>query len=160
MASKGDPAKPTPIPLRELISEYKSRSENITKAVRAMALGVIAALWAIFTAEGVTVADTGLFELSSDLLVKVSFVCATATLLTDLLHYCVVLWMTTIGIDRYEDRLSQGKKVEFFYDEENLGRFGYSLYWVGYWLFPAKVIIALFSGFSFVMMAFAVGLNQ
>ena len=131
-------------------------SEALSKGVRAMALGIIAGLWAIFTADGIELLPHGLVGLPTSLLVRLAFILASATLVVDLLQYIAALWMTNIGIDKWEGREDESEEVEFSYDQDHLGHFGLALYWLSFLLFPAKLILAVCGGLSFVALAFAV----
>ena len=128
----------------DLVKELKWFSEAVSKGVRATAFGTIAALWAVLSADGVTLLDTALGGMPTSRLVSFAFIFASAALLVDMLQNIAALWMTNIGIDMWESREKVGETVTFGYDRENLGRFGLFLYWANYSLYPLKLLRGLF----------------
>lgn len=131
-------------------------SEAVSKGVRATAFGIIAAIWAVFSAEGIKLLANGLLGVPTGMLVRLAFIFASAALIVDVLQYISALWMTNIGMDRWEKRESAGEKVEFYYNRDNLGWFGMALYWLNYGLFPTKLILAVAGGLTFFFFAFAI----
>ena len=140
----------------DLTKDLRWYSEAVSKGVRTTAFGTIAAIWAVFTADGIVLLPTALFGLPTSLLVKLAFIFASVTLLADVLQYIAALWMTNIGMDRLDKREEPGDTVELYYDRDNLGRLGITLYWLNFVLLPVKLILALAAGTSFVFFAFAV----
>jgi hypothetical protein len=150
----------TPVKYEALQKNLDWYSEALSKTIRVTAIAIIAALWTIFTADEVNLGTTGLFGLPTETLVRSCFVFASATLLLDALQYIAAYWMTVIALDRYDTRASAGRKVKFYYDQENLGKSGLALYWSNFWLFPAKLIVAVAGGLSFFALAFAIQLGS
>ncbi len=62
---------------KELQKDRDWYSEAVSKAVRATAFGIIAAIWAVFTADGIEILAKGLFGVPTSLLVKLAFVFAS-----------------------------------------------------------------------------------
>ncbi len=131
-------------------------SQAVSKGVRSTAFGIIAATWVVFTAEGIELLANGLLGVPTAVLVRLAFILASAVLIVDVLQYISALWMTSIGMDRWDKRESAGEKVEFYYDLDNLGWFGLALYWLNFGLFPIKLILAIAGGLSFFFFAFAI----
>jgi len=142
----------------DLVNELKWFSEAVSKGVRATAFGTIAALWAVLSSDGVRLLDTALGGMPTSRLVSLAFIFASAALLVDMLQNVAALWMTNIGIDRWEAHEEDGETVTFDYNRENLGRFGLFLYWANYSLYPIKLLLAIFAGAVFVCFAFAITL--
>lgn len=63
-----------PVPYAVLEKNYYRFSETLSKVVRSGALAIIAAIWAIFTAEGIRLAPSAAFEIQTQALVRASFV--------------------------------------------------------------------------------------
>ena len=142
--------------LKEQLNWY---SGAISSAVRTTSFGVIAAIWAIFTADGLTIKKATLFGLSTSDSVTAAFVCASGSLLADILQYVCAYWMTSICVDKFEVARENNKRVEFYYDRKCLGGFGLILYKVSFYLLPIKLILAIASAVSFVFVAFSVSLS-
>ena len=136
-------------------------AESVGKGVRAIALGTIGAIWAIMSADGVELAGTALFGFSTPNLVKFAFVFASASLLCDLLQGVTAFWMYHLGLERWEKRKKKNKDKDFSFDyeKEHLGSFGVVLYWLNTAFFPAKLVLAVLAGATFVCLAFAVSLT-
>ena len=83
----------TSIDYDELIAEYKWYAESVGKGVRAMALGTIAAIWAVMSADGITLNEAGLFGLCTSSLVTAAFVLASGALFLDFLQGVAAFWM-------------------------------------------------------------------
>lgn len=145
---------------KDLKDQLDWYSSTISNAVRTTSFGVIAAIWAIFTANGLSLGETGLFGASSQLLVRLAFVFASGALLSDILQYVSAYWMTSIGYDKYEVDLENDSSKKFFYNKECLGSWGCLLYSLGFVLFPLKLVLAIFSAFSFLFLAFGVSIDQ
>jgi len=143
----------------ELTEEYKWYAESVGKGVRAMALGTIAAIWAVMSADGVTLEGAGLFGLSTSGLVTAAFVFASGALFLDLLQGVSAFWMYYIGLERWELREKEQKSFSFAYDKKHLGKFGVFLYWMNTVLFPGKLFLAILAGGTFVCLAFAITLG-
>jgi hypothetical protein len=139
--------------LKDQLNWYSS---SVSSAVRTTAFGVIAAIWAVFTADGISLKEHGLFGVPTELSVKLAFIFAGGALLTDILQYVATYWMTSIGVDRWEANEADGKKVEFYYDRDNLGGFGTFLYRASFVLFPCKLVLAILSAVAFLFLAFGV----
>jgi hypothetical protein len=135
-------------------------SASVSTAVRTTAFGVIAAIWAVFTADGISLNHNGLLGVPTSLSVKWAFVFAGGALMTDILQYVSAYWMTSIGFDRFEAAEEETNSVEFHYDSENLGIFGAFLYHVSFILFPCKLILAILSALAFLFLAFAVDVSS
>ncbi len=142
--------------LREQLNWY---SGSVSSAVRTTSFGVIAAIWAIFTADGISLNANGLFDVPSYIYVRLTFVFAAAALFADILQYVTSYWMTSIGYDNYENTLAENKDAEFYYDDENLGLLGLALYKLGFLLFPAKLILSILSALIFFILAFGITIN-
>lgn len=142
----------------DLTDEYKWYAESVGKGVRAMAVGTIAAIWVVMSANGVTLAESGLFGLPASGLVRAAFIFASAALFLDLLQGIAAFWMLHIGLEKWETRRAKDESVSFSYDKESLGKFGVFLYWANTWLFPGKLFLATLAGATFVCLAFAVTL--
>lgn len=139
--------------LRDELNWY---STSVSASVRTTAFGVIAAIWAIFTADGLTLTDATTMGISTSMAVKFSFVFASAGLLADILQYISSYWMYSIGIDKHEAFLAKEKDKEFFYNKECLGLFGMFLYKFSFYLFPFKLGLVIFSAVCFLLVAFNV----
>lgn len=150
----------TDIKYKDVIDEYKWYAESIGKGVRAIALGTIGAIWAVMSAEGVILEDAGLFDFSTSILVKLTFVFASAALLFDLLQGITAFWMYHIGLEKWENKKKKIEEFSFAYDREHLGRFGVFLYWSNTAFFPTKLILAILAGATFVCLAFAISLSS
>ena len=122
----------------DLKKELNWYSTSVSTAVRTTAFGVIAAIWAVFTADGITLNTDGVFGMPTDLYVKASFIFAGAALLVDILQYVASYWMTSIGVDNWEKAERNKQEVNFTYGKECLGRFGYFLYRVSFILFSIQ----------------------
>ncbi len=146
-------AEPT---LDDLKKELHWYSGAVSKAVRTAAFGVIAAIWAIFTADGIVLQASGLFGVSTNLSVRLAFVFSSAALLTDIVQYVSAYWMTNIGYGRFETKLSGNASAKFLYNTDNLGCFGLFLYKLSFWLFPLKLVFAVLSALAFLFLAFGV----
>lgn len=140
----------------ELKGQLDWYSQSISNAVRTTSFAVIAAIWAIFTAGGLSLLETGLFGVSSQLSVQLAFIFASGALLSDILQYVSAYWMTNIGYGRFEADLERDNDKKFFYSKECLGSLGHFLYNLGFLLFPLKLILAILSACSFVFLAFSV----
>lgn len=134
-------------------------SDTVSKAVRTVAFGTIAGVWAVLTADRLTLTDTIAFGWSTSIVVTAAFVFSSFALLADIVQYVAAYKMTDIGIDRWEDKDSKGEPVEFYYDKVNLGRWGYFLYQLNYRLFRVKFALAILAGTAFVIFAFAIRLT-
>ena len=143
----------------ELTDEYKWYAESVGKGVRIMALGTIAAIWAVMSADGVTLEGAGLFGLSTSGLVTAAFVFASGALFLDLLQGVSAFWMYYIGLEKWEVRKKEEKSFSFAYDKKHLGKFGVFLYWMNTVLFPGKLFLAILAGGTFVCLAFAITLG-
>lgn len=143
----------------ELKAQLDWYSNSISNAVRTTSFGVIAAIWAIFTADGLSLSPTGLFGVSSQSSVQLAFIFASGALLSDILQYVSAYWMTSIGYSKYEADLENENEKKFFYSKECLGRWGHFLYNLGFLLFPLKLILAILSACSFVFLAFSVSIT-
>ena len=144
------------IKLDDLKKQLDWYSNAVSTSVRTTAFGVIAAIWAVFTADGISISPTSIFGIETEIAVKLAFVFAGGALLTDILQYVAVYWMTNIGVDNWELAQSKKKQVEFYYDRANLGMWGLILYNVSFILFPCKLILAILSAVAFVFLAFSV----
>jgi hypothetical protein len=91
--------------------------------------------------------------------VRLAFIFAAGTLLTDILQYVAAYWMTSIGYDKFETATSKNKKATFCYDRKNLGRFGVFLYRFSFVLFPCKLVLAILSAVAFLFLAFAISVS-
>ena len=140
----------------DLKKELNFFSGAVSGAVRTTAFGVIAAIWAIFTADGISLQQSGLFGVPTELLVKLAFVLAGGAILTDILQYVCSYYMTSMGVDRWDVAEEEGKEVDFAYDKDNLGAIGFYLYRASFLLFPVKLVLAILSAVSFFFIAFAV----
>ncbi|MCG7974901.1 MAG: hypothetical protein JAZ16_07585 [Candidatus Thiodiazotropha taylori] len=149
----------TDIKYEDVTEEYKWYAESVGKGVRAMALGTIGAIWAVLSADGVSLEDTALFGFPSQFLVKLAFVFASAALLSDLLQGITAFWMYHLGLEKWEKQERNNEEFTFAYDREHLGLFGILLYWSNTAFFPIKLILAIMAGATFVCLAFAVTLN-
>ena len=147
------------ITLETLKNDLDSYSTTVSSTVRTTALGVIAALWAVFTADGIVVQATTIMEIPTNLAVRSAFVFSSAALLCDVIQYVSSYWMTSIGYDRFENIIDENKQAEFLYDKTNLGTFGVILYQLGFYLFPFKLALAIFSAVSFVFVAFGIDIK-
>ena len=145
---------------KEVVSEYKWFAESVGKAVRVISLGTIGAIWAVMSADGVTLENTALFTIPTAFLVKFAFVFASAALLFDLLQGVTAFWMYHIGLEKWDNREDVDEKFSFAYDREHLGRFGVFLYWSNTACLPCKLILAILAGVMFVCLAFAVSLSS
>lgn len=145
--------------LEKLKEDYGWFSQALTNSTRIGVISLVGALWAILTTNSITLLDKGVFGLETDFLGRAIFLLAGITLITDFIQYLAALWMSNIGIDRYEDHLSKKKKVEFSYDKEHLGNWGITLYWINFWCFPLKIIAALLCFMSFILLSFAIDFN-
>jgi len=148
------------ISYEKLTNELDGYSTAVSKGVRTAAFGTIAAIWAVATADGIALDETGLFGVSTDCLVRASFILAGAALLVDLLQYIAAYWMTSIGIDKWEKREASGKEVKFSYDKTNLGRNGLLLYRLSFVLFPLKLGLSVLAATAFFFFTFAVTLPK
>jgi hypothetical protein len=140
----------------DLTRELHWHSETVSKGVRATAFGTIAAIWAIYTADGIAIDEQTIFGLRSGVFTKWAFVLASGALLADILQYCCALWMYNIGINKCQSREASGEEFEFQYTRKYLGWFGAFLYHFSYWIYPAKLVMAIGGGFCFVFFAFAI----
>ena len=143
----------------ELNAEYKWYAESVGKGVRAMALGTIAAIWVVMSADGVTLKEAGLFALSTSGLVTAAFVFASGALVLDLLQGVAAFWMYYIGLEKWEVRKKNNESFSFAFDKRHLGNFGVFLYWMNTLLFPGKLFLAILAGGTFVCLAFAITLS-
>jgi hypothetical protein len=139
--------------LREQLNWY---STTVSASVRTTAFGVVAALWAIFTAEDLSLTEISIFGISTSTAVKLAFVFASSTLLADILQYVSSYWMYNIGMDKHETLNDGETKKDFYYNSECLGHFGIFLYKVSFYLFPAKLLLVVLSAASFLLLAFSV----
>lgn len=146
-------AEPTLVDLKEELHWY---SGAVSNAVRTTAFGVIAAIWAIFTADGIVVQTSGLFDVPTKISVRLAFIFSSAALLTDLVQYVSAYWMTNIGYGRFEKRLSGDASAKFLYNTDNLGCFGVFLYKLSFWLLPLKLVFAVLSAVAFLFLAFGI----
>ena len=144
---------------KEVTDEYKWYAESVGKGVRAIALGTIGAIWAVLSADGVSLGETALFELRTSSLVKLAFVFASSALLFDLLQGITAFWMYHIGLEKWEKRKTNKTKFSFLFDKEHLGELGVFLYWSNTAFFPLKLILALLAGTMFVCLTFAISLD-
>ena len=142
--------------LDDLKGQLNWYSSSVSSAVRTTAFGVIAALWAIFSAEGLSLSESGLFGLPTDFSVRWVFVFASAALLTDILQYVSAYWMTNICVDKYELAKESKPDIAFYYNDQCLGKFGHILYRLSFYLFPTKLILAIASSLLFVILVFGV----
>ena len=142
--------------LDELKKQLDWYSGSVSSAVRTTSFGVIAAIWAVFTADGISLQSSGLFGVPTHFSVRMAFVFAGGALLTDILQYVAAYWMTSIGFDKLEKASSQKKQVKFCYDRKNLGLFGAFLYKLSFVLFPCKLVLAILSAVAFLFLAFGV----
>lgn len=149
-------AEPT---LDDLKKELHWYSGAVSNAVRTAAFGVIAAIWAIFTADGIVLQASGLFGMPTKISVRLAFIFSSGALLTDIVQYVSAYWMTSIGYGRFETRLSGDVSAKFIYNKVNLGSFGVFLYKLSFWLFPLKLIFAVLSALAFVFLAFGVDIS-
>jgi hypothetical protein len=139
--------------LREQLNWY---STTVSASVRTTAFGVIAALWAIFTADDLSLTEVTIFGISTSTAVKLAFIFASSTLLADILQYVSSYWMYNIGMNKHEASDVVENKKEFYYNSECLGKLGISLYNVSFYLFPAKLLLVVLSASSFLLLAFSV----
>jgi len=140
----------------DLTEQLEWYSAAVSNAVRTTAFGVIAALWAIFTAQNLDLSETGLLATST--LVKMAFVFASSALLADMIQYIVVYWMTNICVDRFESKVqhSDEKDIDFFYNSDCMGLFGFFLYKLSFYLLTSKLILAIASALTFLTLAFTI----
>ena len=144
----------------DLTKQFKEYSDLVSKGVRTVAFGTIAAIWAVATADGITLNQTGLFQIPTEYLVRASFVLAAAALLADLLQYITAYWMTSIGIDKWDEREAHGEKVEFYYDKKNLGCWGELLYKLSFKLLPLKLSLSVLGATAFLFLTVAVTVTK
>lgn len=137
--------------LRDQLNWY---STTISASVRTTAFGVIAAIWAIFTADDLTLTEVSFWGIQTSTSVKLAFIFASATLLADILQYVSSYWMYNIGIDKHE--ALENEQKEFFYNKECLGWRGILFYKLSFFLFPAKLILVVLSAASFLLLTFSV----
>ena len=150
----------TTLSLEDLRKQLDWYSSSVSSAVRATSFGVIAAIWAIFTADGISLESSGLFGVPTYLAVRLAFIFAAGALLTDILQYVAAYWMTSIGYDKFETASSKKEQATFSYDRENLGRFGVFLYRFSFILFPCKLVLAILSALAFLLLAFGVSVGE
>lgn len=147
------------IPFEELVDSNKVFSDAVGRGVRIIAFGVIAAVWAVLTADRISLASTGLWGLSTPALVTYTFIFASTTLLADIVQYVAAYWMTSIGINRWDAAEQAGKEIEFFYNKTNLGTLGICLYWLNRATLFVKIMLALAAGATFVALSIAIELS-
>ena len=149
----------TTISLKDLGEQLNWYSSSVSSAVRATAFGVIAAIWAIFTADGISLESSGLLGVPTQSSVRSAFILAAGALFTDILQYVAAYWMTSIGYDKFEAVFSQNEQATFSYDRENLGRFGVFLYGCSFLLFRCKLVLAILSAVAFLFLAFGISVG-
>lgn len=142
--------------LEKLHEELNWYSGSVSVAVRTTAFGVMAAIWAMFTAQGLELGHVGLFGIPTQNSIRFAFVFASLTLLADILQYVCAYWMTSICVDRLEDASEKGQDLQLYYNRDCLGGWGILLYRTSFILFPTKMILAILSALSFVALAFGV----
>lgn len=135
--------------LKELFNWY---STAISTAVRTTSFGVIGAIWAVFTADGLSVETTGLLGVSTQDSVKAAFMLASAAIFADIFQYACGYFMSKVGMER----LQKNPTAKFSYNVDNLGCFGYALYRLSFALFLAKLMLAVSSAVAFFFVAFAI----
>ncbi len=149
---------PKPIERAKLDESLAWYSDAVSKGVRTIAFGSIAGIWAVLTADRLTLTDTVASGLNTSYVITATFVLSSLTLLVDIVQYIAAYSMTDIGIDRWEAEESNGESVEFYYDKANLGAWGFFLYKLNYRLFRVKLVLAILAGIAFVVFAFAIKL--
>ena len=149
----------TSLSLKDLRNQLDWYSNSVSSAVRATSFGVIAAIWAVFTADGISLESSGLFGVSTHSSVRLAFIFAAGAFLTDILQYVAAYWMTSIGYDKFETVSSQNEKAKFYYNRENLGPYGVFLYRFSFVLFPIKLVLAILSAVAFLFLAFGVSVG-
>jgi len=147
----------TPITRDELDKQLEWFTDTVSKGVRTISFGTIAGVWAVLSADRLTLAPN-VFWTPTGWIVTGAFVLASLTLLLDILQYVAAYRMTDIGIDRWEQREQAGEKVQFKYDKENLGAWGLFLYRANFRLLKWKLITAVATGVVFAWFAFSIQL--
>ena len=146
------------VSLETLRIQYKWFTEALTKSIRLGVLSIIAALWALLTADKISLNATAPFGFDTNVLGHGVFLFAGTAILLDFLQYISTVWMTSIGIDRYEISLGEDENADFSYDEEHLGCWGITLYSVSTWFFVLKMLAAFLCFMSFIVLTFAIDL--
>ena len=144
----------------DLKKELDWYSSSISTVVRTTGFGVIAGIWALFTADGLVLADKGLFGVSTEIAVRFSFICASGALFCDIVQYVSAYWMTSIGYSKFETKLEVNNSEEFYYTKEYLGGWGKTLYSLVGVFFVFKLIFAVGAALSFVFLVFGVSPAQ
>ena len=145
--------------LDKLEGQLNWYSEAISKAVKTTALGIIAAIWAIFTADKLSINSTGLCGMPTDIAVQLAFVSAGGALLVNIIKDAANFWMTSIGYVRYEAQGKPRDEASFYYDEKNLGKFGQFLYRMDLWLFGFQLALAVLGACAFFTLVFAISVS-
>jgi hypothetical protein len=123
--------------LKRLKEDHQWVTNTISNSVRVISFGVIAAIWAVTTTDGISLQTTNWLGISTSLSAKFVFIFASGALLTDILHYIAFYRMNKIAYIKYENRLRDveegDKEITFSYNEENLGCLGLFLYRLRPW---------------------------
>jgi len=135
--------------VREELADFSSRFSN---GVRVLALGIIAATWAIFSTDSIRIPDQ-MFGLDSSLMLKGAFFLTALTLSLDLLQYYLGYQVHSIA---HRFMQSSEGNAEFEYSRETLGSFGYAISKCGRCLIHLKFAVLILAAISFCVLSLGI----
>jgi len=131
-------------------------SETLGKGLRMGALAVFGGLWAMLSADGLTLAKTTLLGLSTSYAVTAAFSFGAAVLLFDGLQYAAGYWKDHLLLRRLEAfRRANGSEPAWTISRQTVGGWVMFLHWGRLWLFTVKIACGLFALLMFVAAATA-----
>lgn len=143
------------IEIRDIRKELDTYSSRLSSGVRFLALGIIGGVWAILTADNITLA-TSIFFLKTKYLLTTTFASAVLALGLDLIQYLFAYEVHSKAHDYLEEhKASNG----FEYSEGTLGRCVFQLYTAGHKLFYFKLYVLAVSAFSFLLLTFGISFS-
>ncbi len=141
---------------KELSDIDREMTRLVSAAVRGIAFGTIAAVWAVFSTTSITWSPTAAFGVQTSVYISFAFALAIASLMTDLLHYICGVRMSRIALQWWDDRIDAENSTEFCYNESCLGKNGMSWYnWIPR-LFWTKLVLSIGSGAAFLLAVFEI----
>lgn len=146
--------------LKSINKELDTFSGLVSSGIRILALGIIGALWAIITANDVEIGNKVLF-FESEILLRIAFASAGATLFFDLLQYIFALF-ANVEMDKCarskirDSKFNELKALSF--KRDCIGWKGATLNRAsqGFWI--VKVFSSLSAAIALVIFSFAITL--